>query len=207
MKTVLLLLCLFTTSIFAQTTKQTVDKAVTEITKSSATIVDKTTNGVDKVYTDGTKGIDRIYTDGTKVIEKAYSVAETIAPKIEEALKSLGSSLQVSANQLWDILVKQQKVWSICYLLVTLLALLSWGHFLYRFKIGSTYLIESGNNKGEWKEANLVITLLTCCISCALSITSYLHFTTMLTGFINPEYGALNTIIEIASEIKIPTVK
>lgn len=198
MRNILLILCLFTTGLFAQTTEKTTEKVVENFSKTSKDIVKTTSNIADKTV----NGIDRVYTDGTKVVEKAYEVVETIAPKIEEALKSIGSSLKMSANQVWDILVRQQLVWSICYLIVTILALFSWGHFLWRFKVGSTQPIQEEPNKGEWKDSNVAMVVITCIIAVSLSITSYLHFEKMLTGFINPEYGALKTIAEVAAQIK-----
>lgn len=36
----------------------------------------------------------------------------------------------------------------------------------------------------------------------ALSYFSFIHFSDMLTGFINPEFGALKTIVEVATKLK-----
>jgi hypothetical protein len=41
---------------------------------------------------------------------------------------------------------------------------------------------------------------LAICIT--LSVFSFLHFSDMLTGFINPEFGALKTIMEVVKNIK-----
>ncbi len=149
----------------------------------SKDVIDKTSNG-----------IERVYTDGTKVVEKAYSIAEQTSPKIEKALKSLGSSLQVTANRVWDILVKQQLVLSIGYLVLFLTTMFCWCHFWFRYEQG---------RKNQWGDGSYE---LACIITFALAVTGTIvnvyTFNSILMGFINPEFGAMKTIIEIAAQIK-----
>ncbi len=160
------------------------------------------------------------------------------APKIEKAIGSIAKDLKVTADQVWDILVKQQKVWSYCFLLLTLSALTNWyiwysNNYKKLTKDNSYSTIETGvrreNNplwnsesysarvlnkwktEEEYKYERLVsnksisipwfkyVHLIICII---LSIFSYIHFADMLTGFLNPEFGAMKTIAEIAKSIK-----
>lgn len=161
------------------------------------------------------------------------------APKIEQALGTIARNLKVTADQVWNILVKQQKVWSLCFLLLTISALTNW-YILYKRNIyvinpkyekvkvtisklmydegvtksdSETYLNSSRyqphyrdvqdeeiklipNSTISWfKYLHLIICLV-------LSIFSYLHFAQMLTGFMNPEYGAMQTIAEVAKSLK-----
>jgi len=182
------------------------------------------------------EGITTVYKDGTAVIKTVYNDAKSLSPKIEKALKSLATELKTTTNALWDILVKQQLVWSICFLILTISALFNWYLFYKRnlniklteqdfvkgekdiigkilnkdynkYKDGDIQeidgpvgkediLIPIVNSNNNWfKYLHLII-----CIG--LSGLSVYHFSDMLTGFINPEFGALKTIAEIAIKLK-----
>ncbi len=96
---------------------------------------------------------------------------------------------------MWNILVKQQLVWSICYLLILLSALFSWFHFWYRINL---FIVEDKSDRDKYISSCLV----TFIIASGLSVLSIQNFTDMLTGFINPEFGAMKTITEIAAHLK-----
>lgn len=182
---------------------------------------------VNKVIDNTSNAIERVYADGTKVVNKAYEASSVIAPKIESALKSLGTELKVGANGVWNILIKQQLVWSICFLILTLSSIISW-FFFYRNNF--TFLKEGQYIKGIKKspeyhtnnygtnsikgyiEEEILISnkvssnpwfkYLHLIICLTLSTLSILNFSNMLTGFVNPEFGAMKTIATIASQIK-----
>lgn len=164
------------------------------------------------------------------------------APKVANAIKSIALDLKVTADQVWNILVKQQKVWSWCFLLLTLSALTNW-YFWYKNNFGK-YILKKGEyevttkplmvknpkfeeyyenrsscqddirskryiEEGEIPIINSLVIYhsewfkyLHICICLTLSIFSYLHFAQMLTGFMNPEYGAMQTIAEVANHLK-----
>lgn len=155
------------------------------------------------------------------------------APKIEQAIGSIAKDLKVTADQVWHILVKQQRVWSYCFLLLTLSALTNW-YFFYKYNnfnlkedkyniislknlvvnpnYSARYTTDESNPKflTNYKEEVIphqgvhikwfrYIHLIFCLI---LSVESYLHFASMLTGFLNPEFGAMQTIAEVAHSLK-----
>jgi predicted negative regulator of RcsB-dependent stress response len=171
------------------------------------------------------------------------SAITTNSPKIEKAIGILAKDLSVTADKLWDILVKQQRVYSICFLLLTLSALVNW--YLW-YKHNYTSLKEGQYTKGIKKEpieipnpefdpraseyspaikkqktvlsrelfieTEVILSLdstvktnykwLHLIICIGLSVLSYYHFSQMLTGFINPEFGAMQTIAEVAKQLK-----
>jgi len=210
---------------------------------------------IDKVWNDSKDGVNTVYKDGTAVIKTVYNDAKSLSPKIESALKSLATELKTTTNALWDILVKQQLVWSICFLILTLTSIFNWYLFYKRnlniklnkddYIIGQqdTYnLIDNPSfsqsyydnykqyeGREAWKDSwtdikylkqikefngkkDILIPIvdyknnwfkylhLIICLS--LSGLSVYHFSDMLTGFINPEFGALKTIAEIAIKLK-----
>jgi hypothetical protein len=193
---------------------------------------------VDKLLDNSEQGISTVYKDGTTVVKTVYNDAKSLSPKIELALKSLATELKTTTNALWDILVKQQLVWSIGFLILTLTSIFNWYLFYKRnlnikltekdFVKGNRvnkksiknpeYTSYGGGERGKIfletndSEEEILIPIintnnnwfkylhLTICIG--LSGLSIYHFSDMLTGFINPEFGALKTIAEIAIKLK-----
>lgn len=232
---ILLMLC-FTTLTFAQTSKEEI-----------AQIIKEQSDGIPNEKVTGST----VYNDGKKTVKQVYNDAKAFSPKIEKAVESLAGSLKTTANQLWNILVKQQFVWSCAFLILTIASLFNWCIFWKRLNKTENKQIEfetlerdqlidipnpdfdqyianrqgyENNPKSQTfikgtigaKEQYLapkiistedpkgltmfqIIHLLICI---AISGLSFWHFTDMLTGFINPEYGALKTILEVANNLK-----
>lgn len=196
------------------------------------------------------KTIDKV----SNATETVYNDLKSTAPKISNALNSLGKELKVGVNKVWDILVRQQLVWSIVYTILTISALFNWYMFYSRnFKkpkkeelvLGkeqyisivdnpefnkdyyNKYCNETGSYYNDHKKDPRYIKYITkilekdCLIApplisnnkpwftnvhfiicVTLSVFSFYHFSDMVTGYINPEFGALKTIAEVASKIK-----
>ena len=180
-----------------------------------------------------------VYSDSKEVVKQVYEDAKSLSPKIEAGINSLSQSLKTTADKLWDILVRQQLVWSIVFLLLTLSALFNWWLF-YKKNFGKlkegeyiltrkqtgrsernpdyTSYASSGTPRSEYYrfvpegEEQVVTPIevskiswfkyvhLAICLT--LSAFSFYHFSDMLTGFINPEYGAIRTIVETAQQLK-----
>ncbi len=187
---------------------------------------------------------DTTKVNGSVIYNDVKSAINVNAPKIEKAITSLAQGLKVTADNVWNILVKQQKVWSICYLILTIAAIGNWLYFwknnYIKYKPEDYYtttqkvigkitnpkydehdarhypsrdtaklLVEGDITETEIKLPletigctikNLKYLHLGMCI--ILSVLSFIHFETMLTGFINPEYGAMKTIATIAQNLK-----
>lgn len=144
------------------------------------------------VFNKTANAIEHVYLDGTKVVEKAYSLGTIAAPKIGKALETLASQLKVSADNVWKILVRQQLVWSFGTLICIFVTLFSWIHFYRRLRIWHN----------DTRDKYVSACVITCVLALAGTILCSMHFMDMLTGFINPEFGAMKTIAEIASQIK-----
>jgi hypothetical protein len=163
----------------------------------SMTLTFAQSKNVNKLLDNSEQGISTVYKDGTAVVKTVYKDVKSLSPKIESALKSLATELKTTTNALWDILVRQQLVWSIVILLGLIGTILSWIHFWYRFEIAC---------KNNWGGRNYVHYELVCLMCAGMSIVGsvlvIIHFNDMLTGFINPEFGVLKTIVEIAIKLK-----
>ena len=182
------------------------------------------------------KAIETAYTDSKDGIKTVYNDLKSTTPQIKNALEALSKELKTTSDSLWRILVKQQLVWSWCFLILIFSSALNWFLFYRRnlskdlkydkvrvikqklmYKEGtsekdvehypSSYRrsytnveeeelrVVPNSNMPYFKYFHLVI-----CVT--LSVFSFLHFSDMLTGFINPEFGALKTITEVIKNIK-----
>lgn len=193
---------------------------------------------IDKLLDSSEDGVSTAYNDGKQAVSTVYNDVKSLSPKVESAIKSLATELKTTTNTLWIILVRQQLVWSIGFLILTLSALFNWFIFYKRnlsvklteqdfvkgnkinkesvknpeyasyssgdrakilldtIKSEEEILIPIVNPNNNWfKYLHLII-----CIG--LSGLSVYHFSDMLTGFINPEFGALKTIVEVATKLK-----
>jgi len=152
---------------------------------------------VDKLLNNSEKGVTTVYKDGATVVKTVYKDVKSLSPKIESALKSLATELKTTVDNLWVILVRQQLVWSIAILLCLITTVLSWIHFWYRFQKACD------NHWGRDGSGHYEVSCIMCAaMSIAGSVLVVIHFNDMLTGFINPEFGALKTIAEVATQLK-----
>ena len=219
MKKIILFIALMTMTLsFAQTSKAEINRIIKEQS--------------DGIITPAQKGISTVYKDGKNTISTVYNDIKSLSPKVESAIKSLATELKTTTNALWIILVRQQLVWSICFLILTITSIFNWFIFYKRnlnsrtteddfvkgqkifdhavnpdydrYKTGSEQFLKTQedilipiiNSNNTWfKYLHLII-----CIG--LSGLSIYHFSDMLTGFINPEFGALKTIVEVATKLK-----
>lgn len=206
---------------------------------------------VDKLLNNSKDGVSTVYNDGKQAVSTVYNDVKSLSPKVESAIKSLATELKTTTNALWNILVKQQLVWSICFLILTISALFNWHLFYkrtqvkqkdikyvtlerdmigdilnpefdaYYFKKINEYpgdirtkeFIKGVIGKEEYSCPQLSKDLeqtfiqhlfkyvhLILCLT--LSYFSFIHFSDMLTGIINPEFGALKTIVEVTTKLK-----
>jgi hypothetical protein len=199
---------------------------------------------VDKIIDNSKDGVSTVYNDGKEAVSTVYKDVKSMSPKVEEAVKSLAEQFKTTTNALWNILVKQQLVWSICFLILTLTSIFNWWLFYKRnlntnikdsdYVVGEKDMIGDVPNpqydryyadrtgdirskpfipgiiggkenillfKGDVKLQNNWFKYLHLVICITLSVFSFYHFSDMLTGFFNPEYGALQTIMKVATKL------
>lgn len=180
--------------------------------------------------------VESAYNDSKNGVSTVYNDLKSTAPQIKSALESLSKELKTTTESLWHILVKQQLVWSWCYLILMITSCCNWILF-YRRNLGGNLKYDKVkviNQKFMFKEGTLednirdypythgskvknieeeelqlvpnstipyfkYLHLAVCLI---LSVFSFIHFSDMLTGFINPEFGALKTITEVVKSIR-----
>jgi hypothetical protein len=232
---------LLMTLAYSQTSKQEIEKIAKEQS--------------DGILTSAQLGTKTVYNDGKDIVSTVYKDAKSLSPKISKGINEIAKGLKIGAEYVWQILVKQQKVWSICYLLFTIFSLINWYLFYrrnietkinkevgkrnvqvfvdnpefdqtyydqYKRYINSDYQSERKYTEAlPFKRKILTIVEEDCYVATptkeevfkgfkyihfsiciTLSVFSAYHFGDMLTGFINPEYGAMRDILFVAIKLK-----
>jgi len=185
MKKFLFLALLGSTMAFAQSTK-TIDKVSKSIDKN----VDKIEKGTKTFYGDVKDGTVTVYQD-------AKDVVKYLTPEAKNLIVKIAQKLEKTTDQVWDILVRQQKVWSWCYLLLSISAIILWYRFYLQFNVAKTDLTEAK----EVKEINVVFAVALFIFAVTASCFSSFHFIDMMTGFMNPEYGAMKNLYQVYQSV------
>jgi hypothetical protein len=120
-----------------------------------------------------------------------------ITTKTMEAIVYLAQGLKVSVNEVWNILVKQQQVKSFTYLLLLISSIFL--DFLFIKLIKHFY---EKFNQIDFGVGHILIIALCCATVFGYSYYNVQNLYPMLTGFINPQYGAIQDIVEIAKTLK-----
>ena len=217
MKKVILLALLSVSMTFAQTTNLTIGEKlvensekikefnqnsnvtlnnVTQNVKQSSEALKKTTNAVGQVYDDSKTVVGTLYGDSKELTKQLYSDSKLLGSKLENALTYVAEGLKTTSIKAWEILVKQQLVWSYCFLFLTLLSVYSVYRFFNQWKTMNSDVDESG----DIKQSHIILTFMLGVVAVVSSLASGLHFEQMITGFVNPEFGALRTLFEIIQQ-------
>ncbi len=169
-------------------TTNSVNNATSSFKETNKTFIGQTSNGVSTVYGDTKNGISTMYND-----------VKSLAPDAKSAMQEIYSTLKETSKYAWNLLVRQQKVWSFGYLFCELLFF----YTVYRFwRSYKKYASEDLDESGELKNRNLIPCFILGISSLILGYFSLIHFEPMLTGFFNPEFGALRQLVELGKTIK-----
>ena len=163
-----------------------------------------------------------------KGVSTVYKDVKSMTPELKKAITKVSNELGVATANVWSVIVKQQKVNSIVYLTVMILSSITWLSLLSIVKKSNTYdekidkAIETyanvltteqkktyefdvakefqkagiGNNDANsWTQIALLV------LAIIGSGTTVWNFKAMVTGFLNPEYGAMQQITQLVIEL------
>ena len=138
------------------------------------------------------KSIDTVYHDIKDVVGTVYSdskeVISTLYPEVKSAIVSIAKAIGVAAEHVYTVLVKNYVVigvkWLILFLIGTGLVVFG-GIVLYKSKSPITYR-----------------SIIPCLMLVFGTIVLFkIDYDSMLMGLINPEYGAINYILEVSKDL------
>lgn len=123
--------------------------------------------------------------------DTAKVTLSTVYKDVKEGLKGLGAALKVGSEQVFAVLVAQQKVKSITNIVLFIFSIIGFWIFYKSFKKGA---------EKEWDFDGTVGYAIQMVVSgifgCGLMIYSLVCLDETITGLINPEYGAIKDIFE-----------
>lgn len=158
------------------------------------TTYSKESNIVSETITSVSNEIDTLKTNAintAKAIDTS-SVSKQLYTDLKSGLVGIAGALKVGAEHVYEVLVRQQVVNSILYLLCGVLAFI----FIINF-------INKNESSEIWFDGRVdfitglgFIRLIQLIIGFILLLVLLFHLDNILTGFINPEFGALEQIMD-----------
>jgi hypothetical protein len=122
------------------------------------------------------KGIEKAYSDGKEGVKTMYGDVKSLAPELKSGLAEIAKGLKTASQEAWEI----------------------WWRFFRQYKKMTSDLDETE----EIKITNIILTVILFVLVVIDSSISATHFADMLTGFLNPRYSAMTTLIELALKFK-----
>jgi hypothetical protein len=111
---------------------------------------------------------------------------------IKSGLQGLALGLKVGVEHVYGILVKQQVVNSITWLIFTILCIICIIIYIYIINVAG---------KNSWDSENIGTFVILAGLGCIIFLIICLcHIDTMVMGFVNPEYGAIKEIINFVNK-------
>lgn len=112
---------------------------------------------------------------------------------VKVGISALASSLKVGSEHVYGILVKQQMVKSVSWcvmIAISLLPLLVFGKIIWKWAV---------KNHAESEGFCTFVAVIFFVMTIIPSIISIFYIPTIITGFVNPEYGAIKDIIDMVN--------
>ena len=146
----------------------------------------------DKLRTDGKELASTLYNDGKDVVSTVYNDGKNaiveMYPDVKSAIVSIAQGIGVAAEHVYTVLVKKYVVMGIKEVLI-----FSLGVILFLIGFISIWRYINNNKIMTWKLIPLII-LTGSSVLIILSV----NFDNMLMGLVNPEFGAINYILDYA---------
>lgn len=135
-----------------------------------------------------------IQSDSTKV------TFTQVYQDVKQGLQGLGEALKTGAEHVYEILIKQQFVESITWLIVILILSIA-SFVLLKFGLNDMWNIRKdyygqGEHLKEVKESRVALLVFGAACGLSAAICFMINANDIITGFVNPEYGAMKEIME-----------
>lgn len=128
----------------------------------------------------------------SKVVDTTQLTLNHVYNDLKDGIIGISSALKVGATHVYEILVRQQRIYSIIGLIGIGLTIYLLFLCLYYLKHGNFSTSEEYVNTWDFKATKCVVYGI---LSLGFLIASCIYFNDTITGFYNPEYGAMKDII------------
>lgn len=153
------------------------------------------TKSTEQVYSDARAVIDTVYHDGKAAVKTVYgdmkAGTSSLYPDVKQAVISIANGIGVAAEHVYTVLVKKYIVLGIKELgiFIGTIVLLLLGYF--------------GWNKKTKGDVHITYKIIPQALFIIIGIIMLfnVNYDDMLMGLINPEYGAINYILDFSKGI------
>jgi hypothetical protein len=130
-------------------------------------------------------------------VPEVLSLSEQIYSDVKESLKGLGEALEVGASHVYTFLVKQQMIIAVTYSLFGVIGLIfAMNWFKAYNNVKEIWFLqveyESDNPTGI-----MIIRTAQIAFSIIMIVAFIVNLNVVITGFFNPEYGAMKEILTL----------
>lgn len=186
----------FIMMLFSMTIMAKPSEATKAVKDGIVAVHDDVTGTVSTVYNDGKEAITTLYNDGKEVLAEVY-------PEVKEAITYIAKALGVAAEHVYITLTKKFLVDGIAELGILLLGMLLFGYGWYKMEkyIGNRpTVMNSDGTQGkapiDWKVLFPVFFL-----GLGIFVCSTVEYREMVVNLFNPEWGAINYILDTAKTL------
>lgn len=159
-----------------------------------STIVDSTKQFVMEMKDSAVASVKEIDTSST---------FKTMYSDFKQGIVALASSLKVGAEHVYGVLVRQQIVYGIVYLIILLIGVYLTSNWLKNYKNKDELWAETGRYGGSSEPTGLgVFRTIQIVVAAVMLIIGIANIDNIMTGFINPEYGAIQDVIEMVKDMQ-----
>lgn len=132
--------------------------------------------------------------DSTVKAVDTSSTFKMVYNDIKQSLQGLGEALKVGAEHVYEVMVRQQVVYAITWSIYCLLCI----PIIFFIVKGMRWSWEKDKPEGHYDDrfGSIFAIIFGCVGSIILIIIAIKHVDVIVTGFVNPEYGAMKDIME-----------
>lgn len=124
------------------------------------------------------------------------STFRTMYSDFKQGIVALASSLKVGAEHVYGVLVRQQIVNGVVYLIIFIMGMFLIHNWIKKYKSDERWA------SGEEPTGLGIIRIFQIIAAFILVTVGIFHIDTIMTGLINPEYGAIQDVIQMVKDMQ-----
>jgi hypothetical protein len=134
-----------------------------------------------------------------ETVPKALTLSEQIYSDVKGSLQGLGEALEVGASHVYKFLIRQQMIIAVTHTLFGLFGFLAFINWFKSYNDEKEIWFTADVKEGRPDDPSgiMLVRLLQLIVALILIIVSISNLDLIITGFLNPEYGAMKEILTI----------
>lgn len=160
-----------------------------------STIVDKSKEVVDSTISSVKSGVKYVDTSST---------FHTIYSDMKQGIAGVATALKIGAEHVYKVLVMQQVVYAICYLLCFIFGLILFAFAYKQYNVydkkWNEFRKAGGGRYDDFFHISVVFCIAGLLLGVIFFVVGCVNIGNIVSGFVNPEYGAIQDIINFVKK-------